>query len=292
MKTLLVVALVIITEALYGMVALYPHHVQRYHATMSNLRALILAEDAGSSPVGDSGSAEGDAGSGDAGGSDAGSAGADTGGPGADTSGGDAGNENAGSQIVNEPEQASQPNEEIQLNAESQPQEQSPAEEQANQVVSEDAALTPPAESLTTQESEAIAGAGSLQDTAALSPRVVDQIQQENDQVAQAETPQEQVPLLLDLAGRNVSELHDFLARDNFSDISFLTRHVSDQIDQALTQVGSLDQAHRGNLKQELATFAQKAEPVLRAEQLVVPEKMEQDFEIIRSKLLNISEIQ
>ncbi len=147
-----------------------------------------------------------------------------------------------------------------------------------------------PVPELSIEEQVSVGESESITNVDNIDPGIVDAISAENALIDQAATPEEKVAIIVDQGEQKVGEVGDLTANDDFSSATLVINRLADQIDEALGQIGSLPPEESAVLKQNLATFADKAETVLRTEQLVVPEKLEQDFEIARAQLFNVQE--
>lgn len=184
------------------------------------------------------------------------------------------------------------------------PSETTPAPEEAlpTEITPEVPAETPPAETppateeqaaapsieFTSQESQAISDAGSLTNVDNIAPTEINKAQSEDAQLAQATTPEENASLLIDQVGNKTEDVSNLTENSDFTTTTFVTQRVDNQIDQALTEIGGLSPEAGAPLREKLVQLSETAEPIFRSEQLVVPDNLEQDLEIIRGKLLNI----
>jgi len=149
-----------------------------------------------------------------------------------------------------------------------------------------------PAIEFNSQEKEAVSEVGSLTNVDNIAPAEVDKAQSEDAQMAQITTPEESVSLLIDLVGNKTDDISNLTENSDFTTTTFVAQRIDNQIDQALAELGGLSPEASSPLKEKLIQFSEIAEPIFRSEQLVVPDNLEQDFEIIRGKLLNIQQSQ
>lgn len=123
-----------------------------------------------------------------------------------------------------------------------------------------------------------------------INQEIVDQGKKEDEILSSTAEPVEQTELLLQFADEKVNDIGSTLETNDFSTSGYLVQRLNQELDAALGNIGSLSLEESGPLRQKLADFAEKSDVAFRAEQLTVPEKLEQDFEITRGKLLTIQE--
>jgi len=140
----------------------------------------------------------------------------------------------------------------------------------------------------TPEETTAINESSSVVSTQ-IDDQIVQQTQQEEEQLGQTATPEEAAALTLQFADQKVSDIETSIQSDDFASTDFLIQRVTDQLDQALNNIGTLSEDNTG-LTQDLRDFSQRADTIFRSVQLVVPENLEQDFEIARGLFLNIEQ--
>ncbi len=151
-------------------------------------------------------------------------------------------------------------------------------------------ANNPPKEFSNT-ESAALTDLGTNTNPENIGQTYVDKGQNEDGQLAQVETPAEAIPLLIDSANDNVNDVGDLIENGDFTSTNFTLQRINEQVDQALAYLGSLDSQKSAPLKKALIKFSEEADSMFRWQQLVVPENLEQDFEISRGQFLNIEQI-
>ncbi len=316
-------SLIVIAELAIGLIIAPMSH--RHNLKNSSYRAtILLAEDAAPAPADSSSDSSSDSG-GDASGTDSGgsdSSGADSGSADSSTgsdSGGEANpqgepnqdnaNQEQPSQEQPNPESENvspeQPNTQEQANpednssanqSENQPAENQPAENQTNENLQTESApeeqnTNNPAEEFSSTESAALTDLGTNTNPENIEQTYVDKAQDEDSQLAQAETPAETVPLLIDFANDKINDVGTLIENNDFTSANFTLQRINEQVDQALADLGGLDNQESAPLKQELIKFSEEADSVFRWQQLVVPENLEQDFEISRGQFLNIEQI-
>ncbi|GEM_PF-1981014 len=147
-----------------------------------------------------------------------------------------------------------------------------------------------PNETLPAEETAQIQESSSFTNPETISPRIIEKADVEESSLAAAASPQEEAAMLIQFADEKVNEVASSLQANDFGSSEYLLQRMNTQVDDALTTIGSMAPEESVSLKQQIADFAQKAEPEFRAAQLTVPEGMEQDFEIARAKFLNIGE--
>ncbi len=174
--------------------------------------------------------------------------------------------------------------------------ENQPVENQTNEntppeSVPEEQNVNNPPEEFSTTESAVLTDVGTYTNPDNIDQTYVDKAQSEDNQLAQTETPAEAVPLLIDFASNKVDDIGTLIENNDFTSANFTLQRLNEQVDQALSDIGSLDSREGASLKQELIKFSEQADSVFRWQQLIVPEKLEQDFEISRGQFLNIEQI-
>lgn len=100
-------------------------------------------------------------------------------------------------------------------------------------------------------------------------------------------TPQQESSLLINYASDKISDINANIKTNDYSTASFLTQRLNDQINQTQNIINTNSSA-APLAKQNLIKFCDKADLVLKTEQLAVPEELEQDIEIARAKCLNL----
>ncbi len=148
-----------------------------------------------------------------------------------------------------------------------------------------------PLEEFTTTESEVLTDTGTYTNPDNIDQTYADNAQIEDGQLAQVETPAEAVPLLIDFANENVNDIGTLIQDNDFTSANFVIQRLNDQVDQAMANIGGLTNQESAPLKQQLIKFSEEADKLFRSQQLVVPESLEQDFEISRGQFLNIEQL-
>ncbi len=146
-------------------------------------------------------------------------------------------------------------------------------------------------ETFSSEEIKELNEAGLFENPENVAEPVTEKAVAEDEQLAQIITPAEETESLINFAGQKDEEISALTEAGDFTTTDFVVQRINDQLDQALNNIGSLSAEDAAPLKEAIAALADKAEPVFRAEQLVVPEDLEQDLEITRGKFLNIQEI-
>ncbi len=187
------------------------------------------------------------------------------------------GSDNVGPEQPNGQEQANP--EENQTNENIQP-ESAPEEQNVNN----------PTEEFSPTESALLTDVGNYTNLDNIDQTYIDKAQVEDSQLEQTDSPAEAVPLLIDFASNKVDDIGTLIENNDFTSANFTLQRLNDQVDQALAEIGSLGGRENAPLKQELIKFSEQADSVFRWQQLIVPEKLEQDFEISRGQFLNIEQ--
>ena len=148
-----------------------------------------------------------------------------------------------------------------------------------------------PGEALSSEEAASIQQSASASGPEEIDPRAEEKTAQEESALVQTATAQEETSLLIQFADEKINDINDSLDANDAATADYAVGRMNSQIDDALANIGSLAPEQSRQLKEKIIALAEKAEPELRAAQLIVPEDMEQDFEIARGKLLNIEEL-
>jgi len=123
-----------------------------------------------------------------------------------------------------------------------------------------------------------------------LTQETVNEVTQEEQQLEKATTPEEQTAVLVQNANSNVQLLETNLKKNDFDDVSFNAVRLNDQIDRALDTIQQLPPAQAAELRTKIETVCKNTEDVLRPEQLVVPEDVEESLEITRGTCMAIQQ--
>ncbi len=110
--------------------------------------------------------------------------------------------------------------------------------------------------------------------------------EQEDRQLQEAKDPQQQTEALINFAKDKVVDINQKISGNDFSTVSFLIQRFSDQIDKAQDNLGQINIVAQAQVQKKLKTFCKQADLGLKTQQLIVPEDIEQDFEIARGLCL------
>ncbi|MCL5438594.1 MAG: hypothetical protein M1268_01245 [Patescibacteria group bacterium] len=115
---------------------------------------------------------------------------------------------------------------------------------------------------------------------------IIDKVDQEDKQLQETKDPQRQTETLINFAKNKTVDLNRTISKNDFSTTSFLIQRLSDQIDKAQENLQQMDIIKRTLVEKQLKIFCKQADLGLKTEQLIVPEELEQDFEIARGSCL------
>ncbi len=138
----------------------------------------------------------------------------------------------------------------------------------------------PPVASDVTAPEEALA------DVSHIDTETIEKARIEDNQLANTEAPEAKTELLINFANESVDDVNTSLEKNNFSGVNFIVQRLDDQITNALNQLEQVAPDQQLALQAKIQKFSQLADSELRNQQLVVPEELEQDMEIVRGRLL------
>lgn len=150
---------------------------------------------------------------------------------------------------------------------------------------------TPTAESSSQLETQVATGVIINSEEISSTPQEIDD-QAQNEAISEDKalgnaTPEQEFSLLTNYATNKISGIENNIQLNDYSTVSFLIQRLNDQIDQT-QKIVNANPAVSLSAKQNLKKFCNQADSVLKTEQLAVPEELEQDIEIARSKCLNL----
>ena len=148
-----------------------------------------------------------------------------------------------------------------------------------------------PGEQVNQQEANQISQAGALNSPENVDPAVTAAVENQENQLAAIQDPVEKAGALIKFADEDISLIDQKVSPTDFASANILAQIITEHLDQALKQIGGLSFIQGRALKQKLAVIAEHADRIFRTEQLVVPEQMEQEFEITRGVFLNIKQL-
>ncbi len=120
-----------------------------------------------------------------------------------------------------------------------------------------------------------------------LSQETVNTVKQEEEQLTNVKSPEEQADLLVHFETNSIQSINTTLKNSNFDDSAYNAQRLSYQIDKSLDVIQQLPQAKAADLTNKIHAVCKNTEYLLRPQQLVVPEDVEQAFEITRGKCFN-----
>ncbi len=120
-----------------------------------------------------------------------------------------------------------------------------------------------------------------------LSEQTVNEVKQQEKQLDSAQTPEEQANLLVNFESNNIQDINKNIVSNNFDDSAYSAERLSYQIDKSIDIIQQLPQAKAADLRNKIGAICKNAEYLLRPQQLVVPENVEQALEITRGKCFN-----
>ncbi len=121
----------------------------------------------------------------------------------------------------------------------------------------------------------------------AVDAEIVQKSDIEENQIAQATTLEQREDLLIQFANEKVDDIGNSLQSQDFATTNFVVQRLNDQIDSFVANLANVSEADRADFESKFKQFSAVAEEQLRAQQLAVPEGLEQDIEISRGKILS-----
>lgn len=146
----------------------------------------------------------------------------------------------------------------------------------------------PPLETSVSQTESILNPTDLLNSPDAINSKSVEEIKSEATQLEQAKTPQEETKLLINFSVDKVKDITNFIKKDDFTSTNFASQRLNEDLNQAVTNLQNLPPKDKTQLQNQLRSFCQQADFVLRSSELSVPEQAEQDLEINRGICLNI----
>ncbi len=141
-------------------------------------------------------------------------------------------------------------------------------------------------ESVPPVASDVTAPEGVIADVSRIDTETIEKARIEDSQLANIEAPEAKTELLINFANESVDDINTSLEKNSFSGVNFIVQRLDDQITNALNQLEQVAPDQQLALKEKIQKFSQEADRDLRNQQLVVPEDLEQDMEIVRGRLL------
>ncbi len=120
-----------------------------------------------------------------------------------------------------------------------------------------------------------------------INPQAVDEVKKEEEVLDKINDPQKQTAQLLINSVDKIKDINQQIIKDDFASTNFASQRFNDQIDRALENINSLPKAQAQKLRVQLTKLCNQADLVLRNAELSVPEDLEQDLEINRSRCLS-----
>lgn len=117
--------------------------------------------------------------------------------------------------------------------------------------------------------------------------QTINEVQNENEQLDNAKTPQEQANLLVQFEANNVQTLNTNMNTNKFDDVAFTAEKLSYQIDKTIDIIQNLNPKDAQEFRNKIDTICKNTEYLLRPGELVVPESLEQTLEVTRGKCFN-----
>lgn len=120
-----------------------------------------------------------------------------------------------------------------------------------------------------------------------ISDEFVEKSKLEQGALAQAVDPESQTSLLIQYATDKADDLNTLIEKNDLGTTNFVTQRLNDQLDGIIQNLDKISETeYASTLREKAAQLNEVIDPVLRADQLIVPETLEQDLEIARGKLL------
>lgn len=106
--------------------------------------------------------------------------------------------------------------------------------------------------------------------------------QKENIDIAQIQNPSEQTTKILSVAKEKIMDMNQTITHGDFATTSFLTQRLTNQISSAKVNIQKVSSDQQHIVQQRIQSFCKQADLGLQTQQLVVPEALEQDIEVVR----------
>lgn len=125
-------------------------------------------------------------------------------------------------------------------------------------------------------------------DTTGIDQNVVQQVQDQNQQVSQATTPETQVQTSVNAGQTDIQTINSSLTTTSLANINLATQDLSQHVDNSLTALNQTSSDQKPVLKQAVTNFCTNTDISLRSAEEMVLEESEQDMEIVRAKCINV----
>ncbi len=139
-------------------------------------------------------------------------------------------------------------------------------------------------DSLQDQESNLYNNLNSQNASDAVSNENKNELNGENNQIDQAATPLEKADLLVQFSNKNIQDINSDTKDNNLDSAVFHAEKFSYQLDKALDTIQQLPPDQANQVKQEISSLCQNADPIFRQQELLVGEVDSQTVETARGK--------
>lgn len=114
-------------------------------------------------------------------------------------------------------------------------------------------------------------------------------VQKEEEQLAQNTSPEVQASLILNFTKDKPAQIDQSIRSDDFGSANFAVARMGDFVDRIQELIKNLPLSQGSSIKRDTENLCKKTDYLLKSVQLMVPESSEQDLEITRGKCLSIS---
>jgi len=123
-----------------------------------------------------------------------------------------------------------------------------------------------------------------------LDPKTLAEVNNENQQLAAAQSPQDKADLLVQFESKGIQTINSNFKTNQFDDLAFNTARLNSQIDKTIETIQNLPPDQAQAIRSKISNICKSAEYLLRPGELVVSEDLEQAIQISRGKCFNFQQ--